>query len=113
MERQTLRANEILQIGFSGCKSMLEETFIMVPKIRKIKLNQDLMCSELDEDRPFNRSCVKIAMKLPSSSLGGRWDASLTVYPQQSANQINVDIQLDEPVFSLGVINIHQVSQPY
>lgn len=76
-----------------------------------MKLNNVLICPEETPPREGETRCVKVEMN--GDGAGGRWDGVLTVYPQFARNGIQIDIELDEPAWALGVsflLTSHEIS---
>lgn len=74
-------------------------------KVTKIKFNNIQICQEevqTDKSVDNDRTCAKFEMNRDAA--GSQWNASLTLYPQRKRNQIIVDIELNQPVLSFGVI---------
>lgn len=76
-----------------------------IPVVSAIKLNNEAVCS--DDEPSFlsydGTSCAKFEMV--GNGTGGRWDGVLTLYPQFRSRSVQVDIELDSPVWALGVID--------
>lgn len=69
--------------------------------VTAMKLNNVLICPEEQPPKAGETRCVKVETN--GDGVGGRWDGVLTIYPQFSRNGIRVEIELDEPVWALGV----------
>jgi hypothetical protein len=86
-----------------------EENF-KIPSITSLKLNNVQVCPENNvEQKQFDSTlvnqgdeiCAKFIMN--SNGTGGRWDGTLTVFPQFPGNELRVDILFDEPAWALAV----------
>lgn len=73
---------------------LLETT--STPKLTKIKLNSNQICPETKASE-----CVKFVSDVMPGD--GRWNGSITVYPDQTKERTKVEIELDEPALRLGV----------
>jgi hypothetical protein len=66
-----------------------------------VKVNDVLICPKETPPREGEGECAKVEMN--GEALGGRWNGTLTLYPQFAGNRVKVDIELDEQAWALGV----------
>lgn len=100
----TVKAGQKLNVGFFA-KSTAK---LRIPLVAGIKFNDKSICpeggdgdDESIEEIGGDTRCAKLVMK--DATDAGRWDGILTVYPLAARNGIQVDIELDEPAWALGV----------
>lgn len=76
-----------------------------IPHVTAITLNGIQICpstKSINVTQTLERKCVDFEMN--GDEFGGRWNASLTIYPQRSNSKIKVDVELDEPALAFDVI---------
>lgn len=95
-DAQSLKRGQVLKIEFFA---KLPGPF-RIPLITGLKLNNERICPEV---APTNEDTKCVKFEKTGNETGGRWDGTLTFYPQFPRNGIRVDVQLDRPAWALGV----------
>lgn len=94
---KNLRKGETLRVDFFA-KS---ETNSKISFVTGVRLNNVLICPEETPLREGETRCGRVEMN--GEAVGGRWNGTLSFYPQFSGNRVKVDIELDETAWALGV----------